>query len=86
MLEAIFGVLFPTKSDLCTRFPIELVLRKTSHINISVSIVPYESCSKSEQLTLGSFHKELNNFNRLPSLIKNAKSVMVISAKNDYTN
>lgn len=48
VLEAISGVPFPTKSNLCTRFPIELVLRKTSHIGVSVSIVPHESRSESE--------------------------------------
>lgn len=48
VLEAISGVSFPTKSNLCTRFPTELVLRKTSHIGVSVSIVPHYSRSESE--------------------------------------
>jgi Dynamin family len=48
VLEAISGVSFPIKSNLCTRFPTELVLRKTSHIDVSVSIVPHPSRSKSE--------------------------------------
>ena len=79
VLEAISGVSFPTKSNLCTRFPTELVLRKTSHIGVSVSIVPHHSRSESEQLSLGSFHEQLDGFDGLPILIENAKAAMGIS-------
>lgn len=79
VLEAISGVPFPTKSNLCTRFPIELVLRKTSHIGVSVSIVPHESRSESEKLSLGGFHEKLDDFDGLPTLIENAKAALTIS-------
>ncbi|PMD66783.1 uncharacterized protein K444DRAFT_659015 [Hyaloscypha bicolor E] len=79
VLEAISGVPFPTKSNLCTRFPIELVLRKTSHIGVSVSIVPHESRSESGQLSLGGFHEKLDGFDGLPTLIENAKAALAIS-------
>ena len=79
VLEAISGVSFPIKSNLCTRFPTELVLRKTSHVGVSVSIVPHHSRSESEQLSLGSFHEKLDSFEGLPTLIDNAKAAMGIS-------
>jgi GTP-binding protein EngB required for normal cell division len=79
VLEAISGVPFPTKSNLCTRFPIELVLRKTSHIGVSVSIVPHESRSESERLSLGGFHEKLDDFDGLPTLIESAKAALAIS-------
>ena len=79
VLEAISGVSFPVKSNLCTRFPTELVLRKTSHASVSVSIVPHQSRSESEQLSLGSFHETLNSFEGLRILIENAKAAMGIS-------
>ena len=79
VLEAISGVSFPTKSNLCTRFPTELVLRKTSHIGVSVSIVPHHSRSESEQVSLGSFHEQLDGFDGFPILIENAKAAMGIS-------
>ncbi len=79
VLEAISGVSFPTKSNLCTRFPTELVLRKTAHIGVSVSIVPHHSRSESEQLSLGSFHEKLDGFDGLPTLIESAKTAMGIS-------
>ena len=78
-LEAISGVSFPIKSNLYTRFPIELVLRKTSHIGVTVSIVPHHSRSESEQLSLSSFHEKLDGFDGLSTLIENAKAAMAIS-------
>ena len=79
VLEAISGVSFPVKSNLCTRFPTELVLRKTSHVGVSVSIVPHHSRSESEQLSLSSFQEDLDGFDGLPNLIERAKAAMAIS-------
>lgn len=78
VLEAISGVSFPIKSNLCTRFPTELVLRKTSQIGVSVSIVPHQSRSESERSSLSSFREELDGFDGLPVLIENAKAAMGI--------
>src|SRR5271168_3286017 len=39
VLEAISGVPFPTKDNLCTRFATELILRRTSTIEMSIAIV-----------------------------------------------
>jgi GTPase SAR1 family protein len=81
VLEAISSVSFPIRSSLCTRFPTELVLRKSSWAGICVSIVPHRSRSESKQEALTQFHEELDSFEGLPQLIKNAKSAMGI-----YTN
>ncbi|KAH1648192.1 hypothetical protein KXX16_008902 [Aspergillus fumigatus] len=81
VLEAISGVSFPIRSSLCTRFPTELVLRKSSQVGVCVSIVPHRSRSESEQEALAQFHEELDSFEGLPQLIENAKSAMGI-----YTN
>ena len=43
VLEAISGISFPIKGNLCTRFPTELVLRKTPQAGVTVSIVPDQS-------------------------------------------
>ncbi|CAK40140.1 uncharacterized protein An09g02020 [Aspergillus niger] len=64
VLEAISGVSFPVKSNLCTRFPTELVLRKDAN---------------AEQRSLGSFCEELDGFDGLPQLVDNAKAAMGIS-------
>ena len=79
VLEAISGVSFPVKSNLSTRFPTELVLRKTSQMGVSVSIVPHQARTESERLALSSFHEKLDGFQGLPNLIENAKAAMGIS-------
>jgi GTPase SAR1 family protein len=78
VLEAISGVSFPIKSNLCTRFPTELVLRKTSQIGVSVSIVPHQSRSEAERSSLSSFREELDSFEGLPAMIDSAKAAMGI--------
>lgn len=79
VLEAISGVSFPIKSNLCTRFPTELILRKNSQTSVSVSIVPHHSRSESEKLSLSGFHETLDSFDGLPILIERAKAAMGIS-------
>ncbi|OKO91121.1 Interferon-induced GTP-binding protein Mx1 [Penicillium subrubescens] len=79
VLEAISGVGFPVKSNLCTRFPTELVLRKHSHVGVRVSIVPHHTRSDSEQRSLSDFCEQLDSFEGLPILIENAKGAMGIT-------
>lgn len=81
VLEAISGVSFPIKSNLYTRFPAELVLRRTPHINAAVSIVPHESSrTESKRKALLAFHEELDSFDNLPQLIERAKAEIGITA------
>ncbi|KAK0719412.1 P-loop containing nucleoside triphosphate hydrolase protein [Lasiosphaeris hirsuta] len=79
VLEAISGVAFPVKSNLCTRFPTELVLRRTPHVSASVSIVPHGSRSESEQKALRGFQEKLEGFGDLPDVMERAKLAMGIS-------
>lgn len=79
VLEALAGVPFPVKSNLCTRFPTELVLRRSPYISANVSIKPDEGRSESERQTLGRFSEGLDGFEGLPSLIESAKLAMGIS-------
>lgn len=80
VLEAISGVSFPVKSNLCTRFPTELVLRKTPHVGVSVSIVPDHSHNDAERTSLKNFHETLDGFHALPDLIESAKRAMAIDS------
>ncbi|PMB66660.1 Interferon-induced GTP-binding protein Mx [Beauveria bassiana] len=76
VLESISGVSFPVKSSLCTRFPTELILRKTTISSINVSIVPHHSRSESDKESLSKFHENLPDFKDLPALVDSAKSAM----------
>lgn len=80
VLEAISGVSFPVKSNLCTRFPTELILRKTQNVGVTVSIVPHHSHSASERASLSNFREILDGFDTLPMLIEKAKTAMAIGS------
>ncbi|KAK4118379.1 hypothetical protein N657DRAFT_606320 [Parathielavia appendiculata] len=80
VLEAISGVSFPVKSNLCTRFPTELVLRRTPHISAGVAIVPHKSRPEAEHKALLAFREELDDFDNLPQLVERAKAEMGITA------
>ncbi|KAI2617877.1 dynamin family protein [Hypoxylon sp. NC1633] len=75
VLEAISGVPFPVKSNLCTCFPTELVLRRAHDTGVSVSITP-ENPSKPG---VHEFHEELEGFEGFPALVEKAKVIMGIS-------
>ncbi|KAI1490953.1 P-loop containing nucleoside triphosphate hydrolase protein [Biscogniauxia mediterranea] len=79
VLEAISGVPFPVKSNTCTRFPTEVVLRRAKQTNVTVSIVPHKSLGLSEKNRLSGFHEKLDGFEDLPALIESAKVAMGIS-------
>lgn len=78
VLEAISHVSFPVKSNVCTRFPTELVLRRAPNTSSSVSIVPHASRSKQERKALEGFHQELEGFDRLSNVVEAAKIAMGI--------
>ncbi|KAI0454163.1 dynamin family protein [Xylaria acuta] len=79
VLEAISGVPFPVKSNLCTRFPTELILRRSPRTDVTVSIIPRGLVSHSENETLSTFHEKLDGFDGLAGLIESAKIAMGIS-------
>ncbi|KAM3487985.1 hypothetical protein MY3957_008715 [Beauveria namnaoensis] len=76
VLESISGVPFPSKSSLCTRFPTELILRKTAFSSINVSIVPHHSRNDADKASLSNFREKLLDFKDLPALIESAKLAM----------
>ncbi|KAI1208672.1 P-loop containing nucleoside triphosphate hydrolase protein [Annulohypoxylon truncatum] len=79
VLEAISGVPFPVKSNLCTCFPTELVLRRSSETGVTVSIIPDNTSKTSAQDDLHKFHQELEGFEGFPDLVEKAKAAMGIS-------
>lgn len=76
VLEAISGVPFPRKDNLCTRFATELILRKSSHESVRVEIVPGQDRLEHERQRFLDFQRSLENFEQLPSLVEEAKAVM----------
>ena len=86
-LEAISGISFPTKDNLCTRFATEVILRKAKDVNVAVSIVPSQTRSEDECKRLLGFRETLDNFQDFPSLVDKANDLMGISGTgNAFSN
>jgi len=77
VLEAISGIPFPTRDNMCTRFATEVILRRAATAGVSVAIVPSEeSRTDAERQSLQNFHEPLTAIEDLPALIEKAKTAM----------
>ncbi|KAJ4290872.1 hypothetical protein N0V90_010068 [Kalmusia sp. IMI 367209] len=76
LLEAISGVPFPRKDNLCTRFATEVILRRASGSEIKVSLVPGKGRSSAEQGRLWQFRHEISSLEDFNTLFEQAKDAM----------
>jgi GTPase SAR1 family protein len=76
VLEAISGLKFPTKDDLCTRFATELILRRGLENTVTITIVPAEDRNDNERAELESFTAPESAVGDLGALIESAEKAM----------
>ncbi|KAI0009631.1 P-loop containing nucleoside triphosphate hydrolase protein [Xylariaceae sp. FL0662B] len=80
VLQAISGMSFPTKDNLCTRFATELILRHTdenSEEKCEISITPGSDRSPEDSARLREFkHSEIPDQHNIGALVDEAKEVM----------
>lgn len=80
VLEAISGIRFPTKDNLCTRFATELILRRDEEASVKASIVPGPDRDEGERQRLSLFDHEVDIADPdLSGLIDKAKQAMGLS-------
>ncbi|KAG6306898.1 hypothetical protein E4U45_006164 [Claviceps purpurea] len=80
VLEAISGMSFPSKDNLCTRFATELVLRRHDSQAIKVSIIPGPDCSAEDKERLNDFSAEIDiDAPDIGSVVEKAKEAMGLS-------
>ncbi|KAJ5790010.1 uncharacterized protein N7518_007021 [Penicillium psychrosexuale] len=82
VLEAISGMSFPTKDNLCTRFATELVLRRGDRTSIDVSLIPDPTRPEEEQVRLRSQKFDLEEPLNLGMVVNTAESVMGLDGAN----
>jgi GTPase SAR1 family protein len=80
VLEAVSGVRFPTKDNLCTRFATELILRRGPEVKVTVGITPGEDRSEDDKIALSGFKFKDASIEDFPSLIESAKGAMGLEA------
>lgn len=78
VLEAISGVKFPVKDNLCTRFATELILRRGPEAATNITIVSEDNHTKEEIDALQTFKAVPNALDDFDSLIDSAKTAMGI--------
>jgi GTP-binding protein EngB required for normal cell division len=87
VLEAISGMSFPTKDNLCTRFATELILRRDPNPAVKISIIPGSDRSVDERERLSRFNADIDVTNpELGSVVEQAKEVMGLSDTKVFSN
>ena len=76
VLEAISGIAFPTKDNLCTRFATELILRRDLNNGVTITIIPDGDRSEQEKEDLRRFKAPTSNLEEFPSLVDASKEAM----------
>ncbi|KAK5046367.1 hypothetical protein LTR84_008168 [Exophiala bonariae] len=79
VLEAISGGLrFPTKDSLCTRFAIEIILRRSPTSLVTIAIIPDAKRSRKEKESLTKFQPPTVSLEAFPDIIDAAAKAMGI--------
>lgn len=76
VLQAISGLVFPSKDNLCTRFATEVILRRASTKGLSVSIMPGQDRSEVDRERLLDFRFAIQNDEDFAALFDKAKQIM----------
>jgi hypothetical protein len=76
VLEAVSGLRFPTKDNLCTRFATELILRRGPDSSAAVTIVPGEQRTDSERQKLQAFRSPTTAIDDFATIIGSAEEAM----------
>jgi GTPase SAR1 family protein len=79
VLEAISGVPFPRKANVCTRFATEVILRRARVVRMSVSIVPSEGLPAQVRERISEFRHDLTSIEDFAHLFEKAKETMGLS-------
>lgn len=76
VLEAISGLQFPTKDNLCTRFATELILRRAPAPSVTVTIIPDGGRTEKEAEQLSRFTSPSSSLDDFAGIVKAAETAM----------
>lgn len=86
VLEAISGMTFPTKDNLCTRFPTELILRRHAQNAVKISINPDPERSAEEKARLRGFNVDTQSSEPdIGTIVEKAKESMDLSETRKFS-
>ncbi|PSK54726.1 Interferon-induced GTP-binding protein Mx2 [Elsinoe australis] len=84
-LEAITGIPFPRKENLCTRFATQIVMRRSKTESVSVAIMPDKLRPSHEQEKLKAMDLKLDDFSKLGELVVVATEAMGLDQPDQST-
>ncbi|KAK2738651.1 hypothetical protein FQN57_006969 [Myotisia sp. PD_48] len=84
VLEAIAGIPFSRKENLCTRFATEIIMRRDTSISVNCKMNPDCGRPEEEQIQLRNFCKTIKQFGELPSLIEDASAAMGLDDRKSF--
>jgi len=76
VLEAISGLNFPKKDNVCTRFATELILRRAPESGLKISIYPDADRPEKEKMRLRNFKPPTLALEHFADIVKSAENVM----------
>lgn len=76
VLEAISGLRFPAKDNLCTRFATELILRRGPSTKVTITIHPDDERSEQESEKLSQFESPSDSLDDFADIVKSAERAM----------
>ena len=85
VLEALSGIPFPRKENLCTRFATEIIMRPDANMSISSKINPHPDTSEELQTKLKAFSKSIKSVEELPFLFEEATAVMGLDSHKAFS-
>ena len=80
VLEAVTEIPFPRNDNLCTRFAIEITLRRGPSDLLVVRIIPDSARPPAEQASIKAFSETISNFDDLPRVMASAMILMGLDA------
>lgn len=77
VLEGITGIPFPRQDGVCTKFATEIILHhNTETSSIVATVIPHSSRNAADRERFQAYHRVLEDFSELPSVISDASSLM----------
>lgn len=81
VLEALTEIPFPRNDNLCTRFAIEIILRRATNDVITVKVIPDDQRPPKERASIEAFKESISDFEELPLLMDKATALIGINNK-----
>ena len=78
VLEALTEIPFPRNDELCTRFPTEIIMRRSIADSLTVKVIPDDERPSVEKESIQAFAETITDFEELPTIMDKAMTVMGI--------